>query len=818
MNQNLIQQIQQAQAVTKEAKKKYYLSHFYEFNRDVLGWPDIYEPLHREVCEFVQNNVKNKKLLILLPRGSFKSSMITIGFPLWRLASNPQERVLIGNATYPMATSFLSQIKDHISKNEVFKGLFGDFSANAASWREDRITLSREKAYEQKEPSVIAQGMSTNVTGSHYSLGILDDMVNRENITTRDQMDKVINFFKDALDLIDVNENDHKEIICIGCFVAGTKVLMENGLWKNIEDIETGEIVKTRKGNKEVMGMIPQEEANIYELRTGNSVIRGTGDHPFWSLDRDKWISLKELKRNEKIAFYRLKHGGKNEISKDLAWSLGYMVGDGWVTLHPNKKGSMRYVVGIAEGVYEDRNKRIVDVFEKEFGCKFKNRNRNFTVTCAELGRWLLESGLERGAHNKDVPDWIFTQSLSVRIAFIKGFLDADGWKEKGKTIVKGENKGRFLQYYCYEVTSKKLADGIRRLAIISGLGVNNIYSRTRLIQAPNSKAPILSTTYHCRLAFGLKRSKIVSSRVASIKKIGRDKVYDLSVKGEHSFIANGFIVHNTTWHHADLYSWIQDEETGIIGDFEVMRKPAYTGEWKKGKLLFPPRLGWKVLEGLKRSQGTSHFSSQYLLEPKSIEDAIFKFKFKSYEESDIRGLELNKFVTIDPAISEKKEADYSAMVCVGVDKNNNWYILDLWRDKVPPKRLLDQMFYWDDKWKPNKVGIETTAFQKALQFFAYDEMKRKNHFIPIMELKHSDTSKYDRIMGLEPRYETGSVFHPQKTSVPLVEELEEELRDFDKGKHDDLIDALASQLELTFPAKQKSERKSNRKRSGYPA
>ncbi len=489
MNQEIIQQIQVAQAVTKEAKKKYYLSHFYEFNRDILSWPDIYEPLHRKVCEFVQNNVESKKLLILLPRGSFKSSMITIGFPLWRLAQNPQERILIANATYPMATSFLSQIKDHISKNETFKELFGDFSASAASWREDRITISREKAYEQKEPSVIAQGMSTNVTGSHYSLGILDDMVNRENITTRDQMDKVINFYKDALDLIDVNKNDHKEVICIG-----------------------------------------------------------------------------------------------------------------------------------------------------------------------------------------------------------------------------------------------------------------------------------------------------------------------------------------TTWHHADFYSWILDEETGILDDFAVMRKPAYTGEWKKGKLLFPPRLGWKVLEDLKRSQGTSHFSSQYLLEPKSIEDAVFKFKFKSYEESDIRGLSLNKFITIDPAISEKKEADYSAMTCVGVDKQNNWYILDIWRDKVPPKRLLDQMFYWDDKWKPIKVGIETTAFQKVLQYFAYDEMKRKNHFIPIMELKHADRSKYDRIMGLEPRYETGSIFHPQKTTVPLVEELEQELRDFDKGKHDDLIDSLASQLELAFPVKQKQERRSKTKRNIYPA
>src|SRR3990172_12020194 len=97
--EELIVQIQKASEVLRAQKERYYSKHFYEFNRDVLGWPDIYESLHRDVCDFVQNNVGKKKLLILLPRGTFKSSIVTVGYTLWRIVNNPNDRVLIANAT-----------------------------------------------------------------------------------------------------------------------------------------------------------------------------------------------------------------------------------------------------------------------------------------------------------------------------------------------------------------------------------------------------------------------------------------------------------------------------------------------------------------------------------------------------------------------------------------------------------------------------------------------------------------------------------------------------------------------------------------------
>jgi predicted phage terminase large subunit-like protein len=479
-----LENIQTVAQTLYTAKKNYYSKNFYEFNRDVLKWPDIYEPLHRKVCDFITNNINTKKLLLLLPRGTFKSSIVTVGYSLYRIANNPNERILIANATRPMSVQFLSQIKNHLQRNDEYKKIFGDLSQTADSWREDRIYVAREKSYEQKEPTVWAQGIESNVVGSHFDLAILDDVVARENISSKEQIDKVKNFYKDALDLIDA-EKGHKKVIIIG-----------------------------------------------------------------------------------------------------------------------------------------------------------------------------------------------------------------------------------------------------------------------------------------------------------------------------------------TTWHWDDLYQWIQDD---LMEDFEMMRLPAYQGEWGEGELLLPTRLSWKVLKELKKQQGNAHFSAQYMLDPIPEEDQTFRGPFRYYEETDLKGIELKKFITCDPAISEEKTADYSALVCVGVDKNNDWYILDIWRDRVQPKKLIDQIFYWNEKWKPVSIGIETIAFQKALQYFINDEMKRRNQFIPLKELGNTDRSKDERIRGLQPRYELGSVFHPQKTANSFVDDLEDELLRFPRGKNDDLIDALASCLELAFPPKVKEQRNTV-KRAIYPA
>lgn len=438
---------------------------FFLFNKYVMGWPDLSVPLHKEMCDFVQYSKKSKKLM-LVARGHLKSSVITVSYCLWRIAKDPSVRIFIGNATWNMAVSFLSQIKAVMQKNEVFRELYGDMTVGAEKWSTDMIKVGTS-SFKAKEPTVTAYGMGGSLVSQHYDIIIFDDVVARENIGTKDQREKTLLFYKDALDLLEPN--------------------------------------------------------------------------------------------------------------------------------------------------------------------------------------------------------------------------------------------------------------------------------------------------------------------------------------GE--FIAIG-----TTWHEQDLYAWIMDEDNKVIQDFDIFVKPAYEGNWGEGTISFPEKFTWEVLDELKRQKGPSEFSAQYLLNPIPEESATFKTEyFRYYEEWELRGRHLNKFMSVDPAISEEKGADYSAIVVVGVDQWNNWYILDLFMERCGVERLIGEMFHYALKHHPIEVAVEMEAYAKSLQFYMGEEMKRRNYFFNINEVRSTrmGADKEYRIKALEPRYFNGLIFHNKYFQRNA--DLEDQLRSFPRSKHDDLLDALAYINNIAF-------------------
>lgn len=233
LKQQLIDQIVETQKALDQSMRVFYSQHFYEFNRDVLGWPDIYEPLHRRVCDFVVTN-PGKKKLILLPRGTFKSSIVTVGYPLYRIAKDIVEqgdvklKCLLGNAIVPMSTKFLSQIKSHLDRNEGFTSLYGNRAENSLIWRDDAIDIRQSQSFREKEYNIEAWGLEGSRTGSHYNLMVLDDLVSEQNIGTKEAINKTIDSFKDIIPLLDPGG----ELLLIGT------TWHESDLYGYIQDIE----------------------------------------------------------------------------------------------------------------------------------------------------------------------------------------------------------------------------------------------------------------------------------------------------------------------------------------------------------------------------------------------------------------------------------------------------------------------------------------------------------------------------------------------------------------------------------------------------
>jgi predicted phage terminase large subunit-like protein len=224
------------------------------------------------------------------------------------------------------------------------------------------------------------------------------------------------------------------------------------------------------------------------------------------------------------------------------------------------------------------------------------------------------------------------------------------------------------------------------------------------------------------------------------------------------------------------------------------------------GSLLMPKRLTKEFLDSQKKTQGVSLFSCQYLNDPVPEEDADFKKSdFRFYEQKDLKDLQLNKFMAVDPALSKRSTADYSAIVVGGFDSMDNMYILDIFRERVNPKDLVNQIFLMNAQWQPRLLGIEVTAFQQILSYVLREEMRKRGEYLPLLELRReTDVSKENRILSLQPKYLTHTVFHPKRH--PKLYDLHFELARFPKGATDDIIDAESDLLQLAYPAKRRSK------------
>ncbi len=257
----------------------------------------------------------------------------------------------------------------------------------------------------------------------------------------------------------------------------------------------------------------------------------------------------------------------------------------------------------------------------------------------------------------------------------------------------------------------------------------------------------------------------------------------------------NGAIILiQTRWHDDDLAGRLLESEKKewVVVDF-----PAIANEdekfRKQGEALWENQYSLEKLLEIKNSIGSYNWSSLYQQNPIDEETQEFKKKyFHKRTLKDLAALNTRNFLTIDTAVSQAASGDWTGIVRNYVDDQNKWN-LKASKTKKNPTELINTIFnlHLEDNYE--RIGIEKTIYLQALMPFLNDEMRKRNVFLPIVELQHHQTAKETRIRGLIPRYEGGSVFHIEGE----CNDLEDELLRFPKSKHDDVMDACAYQLQL---------------------
>lgn len=255
-------------------------------------------------------------------------------------------------------------------------------------------------------------------------------------------------------------------------------------------------------------------------------------------------------------------------------------------------------------------------------------------------------------------------------------------------------------------------------------------------------------------------------------------------------------IVMHTRWHMLDLVGMILANPE-LAPRTKHIHLPALAEKDEPNRKLNEPlwdsRYNFNALHEIRSAIGPYDWASLYMGRPTLTELQEFKPAwFRETTETQIEMMNCRRFLTIDTAISKKTYADFTGFCDNSVNQENFWH-LRAWRNKVSPEELIDTIFNLHRKNNYEAIGIERTAYTDGLKPYIDGEMRKRNIFLPLVELKHNQTSKEIRIRGLIPRYSSRSVFHVKDACNAL----EEEMQQFPVGIHDDVLDATAYQLQL---------------------
>ena len=244
-----------------------------------------------------------------------------------------------------------------------------------------------------------------------------------------------------------------------------------------------------------------------------------------------------------------------------------------------------------------------------------------------------------------------------------------------------------------------------------------------------------------------------------------------------------------TRWGEDDLFWRILEAEWD---KWEIINIPVYNED--QTETIFPERFPLSFMKEKENAMILRDFQSLYMWDPINEWGWDFKKDYFQYYEQVPENLKIYTF--IDPAISQKQEADYTAIVTIWIDSNNRVFVLDILHDRMNPDELINVTFNTYLKWKPSYIWLETVQYQKMLAFEMRKQMNSRNIFFNLIEVNPMGEKNARIRTLLQPRYSNASVLHPKYHLK--TKDLELELLKFPNAKHDDIIDSLAWALKIS--------------------
>ncbi|HLZ37173.1 MAG TPA: Fe-S cluster assembly protein SufB, partial [Mycobacteriales bacterium] len=383
------------------------------------------------------------------------------------------------------------------------------------------------------------------------------------------------------------------------CLAGDTRVWTATRGMVQIKEVEPGDVVFSLDEAAgtfvlaSVKAAAQTDERLTYRIRVGGRTIRATDNHPFLVLADERkpgrqrarftrrWKTVAELRAGDLVAVPRAlpdfgeplrlpgctrRDGfvfGPVWTSPDLLWLLGFFVGDGNLQ-DSGRTHRVQFAVPASDPELRGEISRVVS---EQFGLTAHAADDDrVVVNSRPLVDWFVEMGFAGGAHAKRVPDWVFGLPLDERLAFLGGWVDADGYvgpARSGSVLLTSASfplleQGRELVELCglrasgpFEFASPhpfdrdRLVTGFRmpitgdfdRLDCRNPKRVGRFGRRAYFHTNTSAHGTTFRTHVTEHLGF---------ARITEIEPYAVEPVYDVEVDGPHNFLAEGLVVHNS--------------------------------------------------------------------------------------------------------------------------------------------------------------------------------------------------------------------------------------------------------------------------------
>lgn len=284
-----------------------------------------------------------------------------------------------------------------------------------------------------------------------------------------------------------------------------------------------------------------------------------------------------------------------------------------------------------------------------------------------------------------------------------------------------------------------------------------------------------------------------LKGRVEADSQLMRDRIWEWYLADLRTRLKPdaGIVLIQTRWHDDDLAGRIlkyhRDEEWDIVCLKAIAEENDPLGR-DVGEALWPEWMSIDQLLVEKKIQSARNWSALYQQNPMPDEGAYFKEDWIRYYDKmpDLSSMKI--YGASDYAISSNG-GDYTVHGVIGVNANDDIFILDWWRGQTNTDVWVDVFLDLMNQYKPIMWAEEAGQISKSLGPFIQKRQQEKRIY-GHREQFVSAIDKASRARAIQARMAMGKIYLPK--NALWSHDLIAEIISFPAGKHDDQVDVLS--------------------------